>query len=121
LFIDGPQHGHAGGSHRRELSDEDIGKIAATYHAWRGETEAGEYADIPNFCKSATLEDIRKHDYVLTPGRYMGAAAVEKDGEAFTDKMQRLAAQWRAQQREAARLDRLIKRNLAQLGFGGEA
>jgi len=117
LFIDARNMGALVDRTRRELSDADITRIADTYHAWRGETEAGDYADIPGFCKSATLEDIRKHDHVLTPGRYVGAAAVEEDGEAFTDKMQRLAAQWRAQQREAKRLDALIAQNLAHLGF----
>lgn len=102
---------------RRELTDADIQKIADTYHAWRGEKEAGKYADIPGFCKSATLEDIRKHGHVLTPGRYVGAQAAEDDGEAFIDKMQRLGSEWRAQQTEAARLDAAIKANLRELGF----
>ncbi len=65
----------------RELTDEDIAKIADTYHAWRGEQDAGEYADVPGFCKSVTLEEIREHGHVLTPGRYVGAEAVEDDGE----------------------------------------
>jgi len=64
-------------------------------------SEAGEYSDIPGFCKSATVDEIRKRGHVLTPGRYVGAAAVEDDGEAFEDKMRRLSAQWRAQQQEA--------------------
>jgi len=102
---------------RRELSDDDIRKIADTYHAWRGESDAGEYVDIPGFCKSATLDEIRKHDHVLTPGRYVGAAAQEEDDEAFADKMRRLAAQWRAQQQEAKRLDALIERNLKKIGI----
>ena len=76
------------------------------------------YQDIPGFCKSATLEEIRKHGHVLTPGRYVGAAAAEDDGEAFADKMQRLSAQWRAQQQEAARLDAAIEANLKELGYG---
>ena len=71
------------------------------------------------FCKSATLEDIRKHGHVLTPGRYVGAAAQEDDGEPFTEKMQRLAAQWREQRTEAAWLDALIEANLKELGYGG--
>jgi len=119
LFIDARHMGALVDRTRRELSDADITRIADTYHAWRGETEAGNYADIPGFCKSARIEDIRKHDHVLTPGRYVGAAAVEEDDEAFTDKMQRLAAQWRAQQQEAKRLDALIERHLKQLGFSG--
>jgi type I restriction enzyme M protein len=69
--------------------------------------------------KAATLEDIRKHGHVLTPGRYVGAEAAEDDGEAITDKLQRLSAQWRAQQQEAARLDVVIETNLGGLGYGG--
>src|SRR5690606_14489373 len=103
---------------RRELTDEEIKKIADTYHAWRGEKDAGEYADVPGFCKSATLDDIRKHDHVLTPGRYVGAAEQEDDGEPFAEKMARLAALWREQRAEAARLDAAIEANLDALGFG---
>ena len=76
-------------------SDSDIGRIARTYHAWRGEPDAGEYDDIPGFCKSATLDQMKTHGYVLTPGRYVGAAEVEDDGEPFPDKMQRLAGDLR--------------------------
>ena len=76
------------------------------------------YEDIPGFCKSATLDDIRKHGHVLTPGRYVGAEAVEDDGEPFADKMQRLAATLREQQKEAAKLDVAIAANLQHLGFG---
>ena len=71
----------------RELTDDDIARIAGTYHAWRGDKDAGEYADVPGFCKRATLEEIRKHGHVLTPGRYVGAEEVEDDGEPFEEKM----------------------------------
>jgi len=117
LFIDARNMGVMVDRTRRELTDEEIKKIADTYHAWRGEKDAGEYADVPGFCKSATLDEIRRHDYVLTPGRYVGAAAQEDDGEPFTEKMARLAAQWRQQRAEAARLDAAIEANLEALGF----
>ena len=78
----------------------------------------GEYADVPGFCKSATLEEVRKHGHVLTPGRYVGAEPQEDDGEPFEEKMTRLTIQWREQQVEAARLDAAIEANLARLGFG---
>ncbi|MFX7586129.1 N-6 DNA methylase, partial [Acinetobacter baumannii] len=68
LFIDARQMGVLVDRTRRELTDAEIKKIADTYHAWRGEKDAGEYADVPGFCKSATLDEIRRHDYVLTPG-----------------------------------------------------
>ena len=102
----------------RELTAEDIARIADTYHAWRGEPGAGEYADVPGFCKSADLEEVRRHGHVLTPGRYVGAAPQEDDGEPFEEKMTRLAAQWREQRAEAERLDAEIEANLKALGFG---
>jgi type I restriction enzyme M protein len=108
------------GRTQRELTNEDIARIAATYHAWRGEKDAGEYADVPGFCKSATLEEVRTHGHVLTPGRYVGAEAQEEDGEAFEEKMKRLTATLRLQQAEAAKLDAAITANLKELGFGGK-
>ena len=78
----------------------------------------GKYADLPGFCKSATLDEIRKHGHVLTPGRYVGAEAVEDDGEPFDEKMRRLAATLRQQQAEAAKLDAAIAANLKELGYG---
>jgi len=103
----------------RELTGEDIARIASTYHAWRGEKEAGDYADVPGFCRSALLEEVRKHGHVLTPGRYVGAEAQEDDGEPFDEKMKRLTATLREQQAEAAKLDAAIAANLKELGYGG--
>ena len=117
LFIDARKMGELVDRTRRELTDTEIQKIADTYHAWRGEKNAGEYADVAGFCKSATLEDIRKRDHVLTPGRYVGAAEQEDDGEPFEEKMRRLSALWREQRAEGARLDALIEANLNELGF----
>ncbi len=73
---------------------------------------------MPGFCYAATLEDIRKHDYVLTPGRYVGAEEQEEDGEVFEDKMARLTAQLAEQFAESAKLEGEIKKNLAGLGYG---
>lgn len=117
LFIDARKMGELVDRTRRELTDAEIQKIADTYHAWRGEKNAGEYADVAGFCKSATLEDIRKHDHALTPGRYVGSAEQEGDGEPFEEKMRRLSALWREQREEGARLDALIEANLKELGF----
>jgi type I restriction enzyme M protein len=127
LFIDARNLGTMVDRTHRELTEEDIHKIAGTYHAWRGdkpalsegEGDAGEYVDVPGLCKRATLEDIRKHGHVLTPGRYVGAEAVEDDGEPFEEKMERLTATLREQQTVAARLDAAIAANLKELGYGG--
>ena len=118
LFIDARKLGHMLDRTRRDLSQEDIARVADTYHAWRGSDDAGKYEDVPGFCKSATLEEIRKHGHVLTPGRYVGAAPQADDGEPFEEKMARLSSQWREQQAEAQRLDAEIEENLTRLGFG---
>lgn len=118
LFIDARNMGVLVDRTRRELTDVEIGKIAETYHAWRGEKEADAYADVPGFCKSASLDDIRKHGYVLTPGRYVGAAAQEEDREPFEEKMLRFSTLWREQRAEATRLDAVIEDNLKELGYG---
>ena len=120
LFIDVRKRGKMVDRTHRELTDEDLARIADTYYAWRGEDGTGEYEDVPGFCKSATLEDIRKHGYILTPGRYVGVEPQEEDLEPFGEKMKRLTAQWREQQVEARRLDAAIEANLAALGFGDE-
>ena len=117
LFIDARKLGSMVDRTHRELTDDDIEMIAKTYHAWRGEEDAGAYEDIPGFCKSATLEEVRKHGHVLTPGRYVGAEAAEDDGEPFEERMARLVSQLREQQSEATRLDAAIAANLASLGY----
>jgi type I restriction enzyme M protein len=92
LFIDAGKLGCMVDRTHRDLTDADIARIARTYHAWRGEKDVGEYADVPGFCKSAPLEEVRKHGHVLTPGRYIVAEAMEDDGEPFEEKMKRLTA-----------------------------
>jgi len=127
LFIDARRLGVLVDRTRRELTDADIHRIADTYHAWRaapGEIISerrgrSPYEDVPGFCKSATLDDIRKHGHVLTPGRYVGSEEQEDDGEPFEAKMQRLVALWREQQAEAVKLDATIEANLKGLGYGG--
>jgi type I restriction enzyme M protein len=118
LFIDARKLGRMVDRTHRELTDEDIARIASTYHAWRGEKDAGEYADIPGSCMSAELEEMRKHGHVLTPGRYVGAEAQEEGGEPFEEKMKRLTATLKEQQAEAAKLDAAIQANLKELGYG---
>ncbi len=119
LFIDARKLGTMVDRTHRELTDADIAKIAGTYHAWRGDPGAGEYEDVPGFCKSATTEAIAAHDYVLTPGRYVGVEPVEDDGEPFQEKMARLVATLQEQFAEAARLEEAIRENLRRLGYGG--
>jgi type I restriction enzyme M protein len=104
----------------RELTDDDVARIANAYHAWRGEKDAGEYTDVPGFCKSATLEDIRKHGHVLTPGRYVGAEAQEDDGEPFPEKFARLRQQLQNEFAESAKLETQIRENLSRLAVAIE-
>ncbi|MBN8509079.1 MAG: SAM-dependent DNA methyltransferase [Burkholderiales bacterium] len=118
LFIDARKLGRMVDRTHRELTDEDVARIANTYHAWRGEQEAGRYTDVPGFCKSAPLDEVRKQGHVLTPGRYVGAEAREDDGEPFEEKMRRLTATLYQQQAEAAKLDAAIAANLRELGYG---
>ena len=99
-------------------TEEDIARIVNTYHAWRGEEDTGEYADIPGFCKSVMLEEIQKYGHVLTPGRYVGIEPQEDDSEPFEAKMKRLVAQLHKQQAETTKLDKTIAANLKELGYG---
>ena len=103
LFIDARKLGTMVDRIHRELTDDDLAKIAGTYHAWRGDTDARAYADVAGFCKAATLDGIRKHGHLLTPGRYVGAEAAEDDGEPFEEKVRRLTATLREQQAEAGK------------------
>ena len=119
LFIDARKMGTLTDRVHRDLADEEIAKIAATYHAWRGDEGAGAYADVNGFCRAARLDDVRKHGHVLTPGRYVGAEDVEDDGELFSEKMERLAASLHQQTSDAAKLDADIAANLKELGYRG--
>ena len=123
LFIDARKMGMLVDRTRRELTDEEIRKIADTYHAWRtvGARHAvplPEYADIPGFCKAAPLDEVRKHGHVLTPGRYVGTQAQDEDDEAFDEKMRRLTAQLGEQMARGAELDAVIREKLKGLGYG---
>jgi len=118
LFIDARKMGYLVDRVHRELSDEEIARIAGTYHAWRGETGAGVYQDTPGFCKSTTTEEVTGHGYTLTPGRYVGAEEIEDDGEPFEEKMARLTTKLEEQFRESTKLEAAIRSNLKELGFG---
>ncbi|EOX3460508.1 type I restriction-modification system subunit M [Vibrio cholerae] len=114
LFIDARNLGFMKDRVLRDFTNDDIKKIADVFHAWQSGTG---YEDEKGFCFSAQLADMQKHDYVLTPGRYVGAADAEEDSEPFTDKMQRLTAQLKAQFEESDRLEKAIKENLAGIGY----
>jgi type I restriction enzyme M protein len=118
LFIDARKIGSMINRTQKELLSDDIAAIAKTYHAWRGEAEVGVYEDQAGYCKSATLEDIRKHDYVLTPGLYVGAAALEDDGIPFETKMTEMTQTLYTQMEESATLEEVIRKNLEELGYG---
>ena len=117
LFIDARKLGRMVDRTHRELTDADAAGIADTYHAWcTGEADDG-YADVPGFCKSVPLDEVRRHGHVLTPGRYVGAEPQPDDGEPFEAKMHRLVSELQAQHAEGARLDAAIAENLKMLGF----
>lgn len=140
LFIDARKIGSMISRTQKELTAEDLSQIADTYHAWKHSSPTGRsrgeglenssspsgrsgdegqssYENIPGYCYSAALEDIRKHDYVLTPGRYVGAAALEDDGIPFETKMTELSQTLYAQMEESAKLDEVIRQNLKGLGY----
>lgn len=118
LFIDARKFGKLTNRVNRIFDESDIREITETYHAWKqtGET-AKQYEDIKGYCKSASLEEIHSHGYVLTPGLYVGTKAVEDDDEVFAEKMQRLSVQLAEQFDETRRLEKEIKQNLASIGF----
>ena len=101
----------------RELTGEEIAKISGCYHAWKSKAAKPAYADEGGFCKSVKLEEIQTHGYVLTPGRYVGAADVEDDGEPFDQKMKRLSATLEEQFTESAKLEKSIRTNLKMLNL----
>lgn len=117
LFIDARKMGTLTDRVHRELGNEDIALITRTYHAWRGEAKDGTYEDVAGFCMSAPLEDIRRNNYVLTPGRYVGIEDEEDDGIPFEEKMERLVSELGDQLRQSAELDERIIKNLQDLGY----
>ncbi len=97
----------------RKFSDADIEKVTRAYHAWRGEDEAGAYEDVPGFCKAATQEEIKGHGYVLTPGRYVGAADTDEDDLPFAERFSVLREKLDAQFNRAGDLTVEIRKRLA--------
>ncbi len=117
LFIDARKLGRMISRVQAELTDEVIERIAGTVAAWRGKENAGEYQDIPGYCRSVRLAEIAEHGHVLTPGRYVGAEAIEDDDEAFAEKMQKLTEKLGEQMAKGVELDQLIRQKLAGLGY----
>lgn len=115
LFIDARQLGYLKDRVLRDFTAADLEKISGTFRAWK---RGKDYSDVKGFCKSATLAEIAAHGHVLTPGRYVGAEDVADDGEPFDEKMQKLVTELRAQFVESAKLERAIKANLEDLGYG---
>ena len=115
LFIDARKMGHMADRTHRELNDEAVQEIAQVYHNWRGEGE--EYKDVRGFCKSVNIDDVKKHDYILTPGRYVGFAEQEEDPEEFKEKMRRLTIELSEQFKKSEKLEKEIKFNLKELGY----
>ncbi len=115
LFIDARKMGVMVDRRHRELTDEEVQKIASTYHAWRG--EGGKYQDVKGFCKAVKLDEIRKHGHILTPGRYVGAEETEEDEEDFEEKMKQLTAELAEQFKKSKELEKEIEKNLGELGY----
>jgi len=114
LFIDARNLGYMKDRVLRDFTQDDLNSVTETFHNW----QMGEgYEDEAGFCKSAQLKELKKHDYVLTPGRYVGAAAEEDDGEPFAEKMARLTGQLKGQFEESDRLKGIIRQNLVELGY----
>lgn len=114
LFIDARNMGTLINRRTRELTDDDIRKIADTYHSWK--KDDGSYKDVPGFCKSATLDEVRELDYVLTPGRYVGLPEEDDDFD-FEERVRKLTAELKEQMEASAKLDERIKENLEKVGI----
>ncbi|MEN6332416.1 MAG: class I SAM-dependent DNA methyltransferase [Smithella sp.] len=116
LFIDARKLGTMINRRNRELTDADIAYIAGTYHSWRSKSSG--YEDIAGFCKAATLDEVRKNNYVLMPGRYVGTEEVIDDGVSFDEKMKVLTTKLAEQFTKGAQLEKIIRKNLKGIGYG---
>jgi type I restriction enzyme M protein len=115
LFVDARKLGKMVTRTHRELTDDELRRIVGAYHAWRGEPGAGEYEDVPGFCRGAKLDEIREHGHVLTPGRYVGAPPEEDDTELFEERVRRLRAALDDHFAEADRLTKVVEGRLGQV------
>lgn len=117
LFIDARDIGHMVSRTLKEFSDEEINKVSNVFHAWRG-TSDEQYEDQAGFCKVATIDEVRSHEYILTPGRYVGLADVEEDSEPFEQKMERITGELGEQFAKSKELEEKIRKSLEGLGYG---
>jgi type I restriction enzyme M protein len=119
LFIDAREFGYMVDRAERALSDEDIARIADTYHAWRGTRSAAAkhltYEDVPGFCRSVTLDEVEAADYVLIPGRHVGAVESEVDDEPIDEKIHRLQSEVIAAFDESMRLQHVVRDQLGRV------
>ena len=116
LFIDARNLGYMKDRVLRDFTADDIKKVVDTYHLWQRSLNK-DYKDEQGFCYSADLEEVKKNDYILTPGRYVGAVDKEEDSEPFNEKMKRLTAELKEQFTESNRLEAEIKKNLLSIGY----
>ena len=117
LFIDARELGSMISRKQKELTDKDIVLIADTYHNWRGKEYKDKYKDVAGFCKSANIQEVRKNNYILTPGRYIDFKEDEEDGIAFEEKMKHLTATLKKQMEKSKTLDKEIVINLKKIGY----
>ena len=115
LFIDARNMGEMIDRTHRQFSDEDVVKLAETYHSWKA--GSSEYIDVRGFCKSAKIEEVAQNDYILTPGRYVGLVEEEEDDEPYEEKMNRLTSELSELFKESDKLKEEIRKNLGALGF----
>jgi type I restriction enzyme M protein len=117
LFIDAREKGTMINRRQKEFADDDIMGIGDVYHSWRSKDWESKYQDIPGLCKSVSLDDVRKNNYVLTPGRYIDFKEEEDDGEVFEEKMTKLITELSGQISKSVELDSVIRENLKKIGY----
>ncbi len=115
LFIDARSLGRMETRTLRVLDDADVARIAGTYHSWRSKAPEVAYEDVPGFAKAASAEEVAEHDFVLTPGRYVGAADAADDGEPIAEKIARLRAELLAEFDEGRRLEQVLRARISAL------
>jgi type I restriction enzyme M protein len=117
LFIDAREIGTMISRRQKELTEDDISRIGETFHSWRSKEWEQKYKDVPGLCKSVSIDEIRKNNHFLTPGRYIDSSEEKDDGELFEEKMKNLTEALREQLAKAHDLDEQIRQNLITIGY----